>query len=220
MRRRHALKAFIEGDPLLRRFFSAFIFEDLPARDQRADHAYLDAVERCAVYVGIFGHDYGSEDADGISPTQHEFARATQLGKPRLVFFKQAEPGVQHPKMEALIRAAEAQVVRRQFGSLPELTAGLYASLVYQLGRTGALRDKPFDAAACHGASMADLSPERLDWLLGRARTERAYPLSPGTSMEGALAHLNLLDGGAPSHAAVLLLGREPQRFLISSEVK
>lgn len=123
--------------------------------------------------------------------------------------------------MEALIRAAEAQVVRRQFGSsLPELTAGLYASLVDQLGRTGALRDKPFDAAACHGASMADLSPERLDWLLGRARTERAYPLSPGTSMGGALAHLNLLDGGAPSHAAVLLLGREPQRFLISSEVK
>lgn len=82
---RHALKAFIEGDPLLRRFFSAFIFENLPARDQRADHAYLDAVERCAVYVGIFGHDYGSEDADGISPTQHEFARATQLGKPHLV---------------------------------------------------------------------------------------------------------------------------------------
>lgn len=65
---RQALKAFIEGDPLLRRFFSAFIFEGLPARDERADHAYLDAVEQCAVYVGIFGHEYGSEDADGISP--------------------------------------------------------------------------------------------------------------------------------------------------------
>jgi hypothetical protein len=217
---RQALKAFIEGDPLLRRFFSAFIFEDLPAQDQRADHAYLDAVERCALYVGVFGLEYGSEGARGVSPTQREFEHAELLGKPRLIFVKQAEPGARHAKMEALIRQAEAQVIRRSFGSLPELVAGLYASLVDHLGRTGALRDKPFDAAACHGASLADLSQERLDWLLERARIERAYPLPPGTSMETALAHLDLLDGGAPSHAAVLLLGREPQRFLISSEVK
>jgi hypothetical protein len=38
---RRALKAFIEGDALLRRFFAAFIFEDLPARDRRADQVYL-----------------------------------------------------------------------------------------------------------------------------------------------------------------------------------
>jgi ATP-dependent DNA helicase RecG len=28
---RRALKSFIEGDPLLRRYFRAFLFEDLPA---------------------------------------------------------------------------------------------------------------------------------------------------------------------------------------------
>jgi predicted HTH transcriptional regulator len=38
--------------------------------------------------------------------------------------------------------------------------------------------------------------------------------------MEVALAHLNLLDGSAPSHAAVLLFGERPQRFLVTSEVK
>lgn len=217
---RRALKEFIEGDALLRRFFSAFIFEDLPARDQRADEAYLDAVERSALYVGIFGLEYGSQDAQGVSPTQREFEHATRLGRPRLVFVKRSEPGARHAKMEALVRQAEAQVIRRSFGSLPELTAGLYASLVEHLSRTGTLRDKPFDAASCPGATLADLSQERLDWLLERARVERAYPLGPGTSMEAALAHLNLLDGEAPSHAAVLLLGREPQRFLISSEVK
>jgi ATP-dependent DNA helicase RecG len=194
---RRALKEFIEGDALLRRFFSAFIFEDLPARDQRADEAYLDAVERCAVYVGLFGLEYGSEDAQGISPTQREFEHATRLGRPRLVFVKRTEQGTRHVKMEALVRQAEAQVIRRGFGSLPELTAGLYASLVEHLSRMGALRDKPFDAASCPGATVADLSQERLDWLLERARVERAYPLGPGTSMEAALAHLNLLDGEA-----------------------
>jgi ATP-dependent DNA helicase RecG len=104
---RRALKEFIEGDALLRRFFSAFIFEDLPARDQRADEAYLDAVERCAVYVGLFGLEYGSEDAQGISPTQREFEHATRLGRPRLVFVKRTEQGTRHVKMEALVRQAE-----------------------------------------------------------------------------------------------------------------
>ncbi len=37
---------------------------------------------------------------------------------------------------------------------------------------------------------------------------------------ERALAHLNLLDDGNPTHAAVLLFGKEPQRFLPTSEVK
>lgn len=35
-----------------------------------------------------------------------------------------------------------------------------------------------------------------------------------------ALAHLNLLTDGRPTHAAVLLFGRQPQRFLLTSEVK
>jgi predicted HTH transcriptional regulator len=34
------------------------------------------------------------------------------------------------------------------------------------------------------------------------------------------LEHLNLLKDGGPTNAAVLLFGKEPQRFLISSEVK
>lgn len=38
--------------------------------------------------------------------------------------------------------------------------------------------------------------------------------------MGAALAHPSLLDGGSPTHAAVLLFGREPHRFLMSSEVK
>jgi predicted HTH transcriptional regulator len=35
-----------------------------------------------------------------------------------------------------------------------------------------------------------------------------------------ALTHLNLLERDLPSHAAILLFGKEPQRFLITSEVK
>ena len=88
---RRAVKAFVEGDPLLRRFFTVFLFEDLPASDRRADEVYLDEVDRCAVYVGLFGNEYGFEDAEGVSPTEREFDRATRQGKPRLIFVKGAD---------------------------------------------------------------------------------------------------------------------------------
>jgi predicted HTH transcriptional regulator len=217
---RRALKAFVEGDALLRRFFTVFLFEDLPAADVRADEVYLDEVDRCALYVGLFGAEYGFEDAEGVSPTEREFDRATRQGKPRLIFVKGADDSARHPKMAALIRKAGEQLIRRRFRGASELTAALYASLVEYLERTGRLRTKPFDAAACPDATLADLSTETLDLFLSRAQSQRGYPLGPGTPIEAALAHLNLLDGGLPSHAAVLLFGRQPQRFLLTSEVK
>ena len=70
---RRGVKQFVEGDPLLRRYFEVFLFEDLPASDRKADDVYLEEVERCDAYVGLFGNEYGSEDAEGISPTEREF---------------------------------------------------------------------------------------------------------------------------------------------------
>lgn len=48
----------------------------------------------------------------------------------------------------------------------------------------------------------------------------RGFPLPPNASPTELLTHLNLLANGQPVHAAVLLFGRQPQRFLISSELK
>ena len=69
---RAALRAYLRGDPLMRRFFEAFLFEDVPATDRRPDRLYLEEVERCDLYVGLFGREYGSVDADGVSPTERE----------------------------------------------------------------------------------------------------------------------------------------------------
>ena len=44
------LKAFLTGDAVLHRFISeVFLFEELPARDQRADRVYLEEVEHCEI---------------------------------------------------------------------------------------------------------------------------------------------------------------------------
>ena len=216
---RRALKDFVSGDPLLSRFFEVFLFEDLPASDRRADEIYLNEVDRCGIYVGLFGSDYGREDAEGVSPTEREFDRATVTGKERLIFIRGTDDS-RHSKMLALIGRAGKQLIRRRFVGIPGLTTGLYASLVEYLERTGDLRTLPFDAAACPRATLDDISEEKLAGFLERARSARGYALGGETSVDAALAHLNLLDRGMPSHAAVLLFGKQPQRFLITSEVK
>lgn len=216
---RRALKDYIQGDPFLGRFFDVFLFEDSPASGRRADEVYLNEVDCCDIYLALLGSDYGHEDADGISPTEREFDRATAAAKERLVFVK-GDDSARREKMQALVRKAGNQVVRRRFAGIPELNALVYSSLVKYLVNTGVVRTCPFDASACPDAATSDLSRKKLFEFLARARAERNYPLGPRTPMEKALAHLNLLDNGQPSHAAVLLFGKQPQRFLITSEVK
>jgi len=217
---RRAIKDFVKGDALLRRYFDVFLFEDLPASDRRADEVYLEEVEHCGVYIGLFGNEYGHEDSKGLSPTEREFDYATSLGKPRLIFVKGANDKARHPKMLKLIRKAGSQLIRRRFNDIADLTTALYASLVEYLEQNGELHTLPFDAAACPKAVLRDISTEKVRWFLTRAREERKYALSTKTSLKKALTHLNLLDGQHPSHGALLLFGREPQRFLPSAEVK
>lgn len=130
---RAVLRNYLRGDALMRRFFNPFLFEEVPAADRRADQLYLDEVERCDIYVGLFGNDYGFEDAQGISPTEHEYERAALHNKPRLIFVKGADDKQKHPQMRALIQRASAEVVRRRFVTNAELIAGVYAALVQYL---------------------------------------------------------------------------------------
>jgi hypothetical protein len=217
---RAALRDYLRGDALLRRFFEAFLFEEVPAADRRADDLYLDEVGHCDIYVGLFGHEYGFEDTDGVSPTEREFALATQRHKPRLIFVRGTNDKARHPKMQALIRQAGAQVIRRRFGTNAELIAGVYAALVHYLETKQLIRSGPFDASECPDATLADLSVERIRRFVGIARRARGFPLAENTGPEDVLGHLHLLRQGRLTHAAVLLFGAAPQRFLISSEVK
>ncbi len=217
---REALRDYMREDALLRRFFDVFLFEEAPASNQRPDELYLDEVERCDVYVGLFGWGYGSEDEEGVSPTEREFDRATALGVHRLVFVKGAEDGARHPRMRALIGKAQAGLIRKRFNILEELKTALYASLVEYLEAKELLRSGPFDAAPCADAALDDLDFDWMTLFVRIARRARRFPLPEDMPPEGLLKHLNLLNQGRLTNAAVLLFGKSPQRFLISSEIK
>ena len=103
---RRAVRDFVQGDPLLRRYFSVFLFEDLSASDRRADEVYLKEVDRGDVYVGLFGQEYGVAGGKAPSPTEKEFDRATAKGKTRLIFVKGSDDKGRDPRMLQLIRRA------------------------------------------------------------------------------------------------------------------
>lgn len=52
---RRAVKDFILGDPLCRRYFDVFIFEDIPATGRRPDKVYLNEVKNSSVGMGAEG---------------------------------------------------------------------------------------------------------------------------------------------------------------------
>ncbi|MCX5795564.1 MAG: hypothetical protein NTY77_08740 [Elusimicrobia bacterium] len=76
-----------------------------------------------------------------------------------------------------------------------------------------------FDAAPCEGATLADLSSDNIRRFVSVARG-RGFPLAEDAAPQAVLDRLGLAPQGRPSHAAVLLFGHEPQRFLSSSGIR
>ena len=177
-------------------------------------------MDRCDIYLGLFGNEYGFEDAEGLSPTAKEFDRATVQGKPRLIFVKGKDDRQRHPKMRALVRKAGAQLIRRRFERIPELSAAVYASLVDHLEACGVIQDCPFEERPCREATLDDVDAKAVAQFGRLARHERQFPLQETAPVIDVMTHLNLLWQDQPTHATLLLFGKDPQRFLPCAEVR
>ncbi len=216
---RKALAEYLLADPLLGRFFDPFIFEQLPAVDQRADQVYLHEVSRCDIYLGILGKKYGSEDKEGISPTEREFDHASKLFKTRLIFLS-ANEGERNTKQEAFIQKVQGVLVRKSFSSLTDLKAVVYASLVRVLFEKEIIRSGPFDTTFNEHATLGDIDPEKIKWFIRIARSKRGFPFREEATIKEVLTHLNLMEDERIRNAALLLFAKQPQRFFINSEVR
>ena len=217
---RLGLREYLAADPLLKQFFDVFLFEELPAADRRADNVYLAKVAECDLYLGLLGNEYGWEDANGLSPTEREFQVATELGKTRLIYVKGATDQDKHSKMRSLIGRAGNELIRRRFDDLATLRTAVYASLVDYLVEHQLISVGPWDAAPCLKAKLEDLDSNAMEAFIRQARHSRNFPLPESTPPAELLSHLNLLDAGRPTNAAVMLFGKKPQSFFPTSEIK
>ena len=114
---RQSLFCYLQSDPLLGLFFEPFLFENLPAIDQKAETAYLNEVLKSDIYIGLFGSDYGFEDADGISPTEREFDEASRQFKTRLIYIKGDSSMKRNDKMANFIQKVGVELIRKRFNT-------------------------------------------------------------------------------------------------------
>lgn len=220
---RKQLKTHLSRNPDYRRLFESFVFEeDVIVTDRRTDEVYLDELAQCDLYLGIIGNEYGFEDKDGVSPTEREYDEATRLGLPRLMFVLGRDNSFRHPKEAAFLGKVSSDLIRSKCDDVGTLFLEITAALDGILVDQGAFRVGPFDVAACEGATMDDVNRDKIAWFIERARLVRNADLEIGMSPQSVFTHLQLFvqSGGGLTNAAVLLFGKDPQRFHISSEVK
>lgn len=77
-----------------------------------------------------------------------------------------------------------------------------------------------WDGRACVGADLEDIDEGKLRWFLKGAKYERRLDLDPDTSVRETLEKLYLLRDEIPTNAAILLFGKNPQRFFGHSEIR
>lgn len=218
---RAMLSAYIRNDALLGKFFDVFIFEETPAQSASAQEVYLEQVSKCDIYVGIFGNEYGNVDSEGISPTEREYDKAAELSKTRLIFIKKDADNSRDEREKSLVSKAENEVVRKSFADINGLRTAVYASLIRYLEHKEIIRIFPFDASKDTNATIDDLDEDKIRDFIHVARRKRNFPLAVETLPEKLLTHLDLIDDdGKLKNAAVLLFGKKPQKYFITSEVK
>ena len=206
------LKKYIEGNPILQRFFQVFVFEvDVPAVDATTRQVFLHELSECDIYVGLIGNMYGSKDAEGISPTEREFDEATRLNIRRLIFVHGTDDSCREPEEQAFLNRISPDLIRKRYTTHEDLLKELYSSLDYILEQDQAYRVLPFDASPCPDATTDDLSAEKISWFRDRAIRGRSWNVDPAADATTVLTKLHLLNRkGQLLNSAVLLFGKDP----------
>lgn len=219
---RRALAEMIRKDMLLGTFFDVFLFEEMAAQNRSAKSVYLDEVRDSDIYLGLFGCEYGFEDAEGVSPTEREYDLATECGKYRLAFVKRTAAHNRMPKERALIAKVEREVTRKSFSSLAMLKKMVYEALFRYLQDRDVVNVRPFDGSYSLGVKLEDLDPERIANFVRMVRVAGKVTFAPGISTTEILSRLGAFDAGTGkiANAAALLFAKNPALFRPSWELK
>lgn len=219
---RRALAEMIRKDMLLGTFFDVFLFEEMAAQNRSTKSVYLDEVRNSDIYLGLFGCEYGFEDAEGVSPTEREYDLATECGKYRLAFVKRTAAHNRMPKERTLIAKVEREVTRKSFSSLAMLKKMVYEALFRYLQDRDVVNVRPFDGSYSLGVKLEDLDPERIANFVRMVRVAGKVTFAPGISTTEILSRLGAFDAGTGkiANAAALLFAKNPALFRPSWELK
>jgi predicted HTH transcriptional regulator len=141
------------------------------------------------------------------------------LYKERFIFLKNVS-NERHEKEQKFVQKIEKSLVRKSFDSREQLKTAVYATLVRYLENNEFIRTTPFDATLNQDATFEDLDEEKIREFAQIAHRKRSFPFDKDSDTRTILSHLNLIKDARITNAAILLFGKRPQRFFITSEVK
>lgn len=77
-----------------------------------------------------------------------------------------------------------------------------------------------FDTGICRSASLKDIDPAKVQWFLEKAREERRLTIPAKVSTKEALEYLKVLQDGKLNNTAILLFGKDPQKFFVQAKIR
>ncbi len=217
---RRLLSEYINQDPLLGNYYIPVKFEDFPAMTLSANEAYLKGVKEADIYLGMLGVEYGNTDLEGVSHTEREYDCAFQHGKERWIFIKGSRAQLRPDEQEIFIAKTEDDVTRNSFNNMADLEKKVFAACVNHLRKEDLIQDLPFDSDANKDARMGDIDEAKVQAFIKEARAKRGFPLREGESTDKVLTHLGLYQGAFLVNSALLLFGKDPQKFYPQAVVK
>ena len=76
-----------------------------------------------------------------------------------------------------------------------------------------------FDTMTCRGAGLKDIDPIKVQWFLEKAKEEGRLNVPGKVSTKDALEYLKVFQNGQLNNTALLLFGKDPQKFLVQSKI-
>jgi ATP-dependent DNA helicase RecG len=217
---RAMLSKYIKTDALLKDYFEPFLFEEVPANTLSPQNVYLKEVSQADIYIGILGLDYGYEDTDGISPTEHEYNSAKENNITRWIYLNGTGDSKRHPKEKAFIGKVSDDVSWKRFTDMDSLIKEVYNSCIRFLKQNGKIETRDFDESINSTATINDIDAEKIKKFVLLARYKRNFPLRETATTEQVLNHLNLMRNGELVNSALLAFGTNPQSFFPTATVK
>ncbi len=140
------------------------------------------------------------------------------------VVFPYIDVGEIDGKKIVIIEVAEAQekpvlfrhVAYKRVGKTsPKISAGEVRKISKNSG------EKVYwDEGICRDATLKDIDEEKVRWFLRKAKYERNFDVDPKTPVKEALERLKLLKREKLTNAAILLFGKNPQKFFLKAKIR
>ena len=80
--------------------------------------------------------------------------------------------------------------------------------------------DLHFDSQVCTEAGVKDINREKIEWFIKEAKRQRGLDIDARLSTEEILERLKLTKEKGLTNAAVLLFGKNPQKFFLQTVIK